>query len=183
MSRRLFIAIPLPPQQVDELQKIKFNDPDINWTKSENLHVTAYFCGDVEEKNTTSISAALREIAADAHPFQLDTPDIVWGPPHRQPDMIWIDYPPSRDFTDLTWSIFKTINPFLNQEKLEIPRQNLTPHVTLARLKSPLPDAKKALPTMNLAPLPVHSIELISSTLTAAGPLYEILGTFQITQE
>jgi len=70
MTKRLFIAIPLPSTEIVRLTDYfkLLNWDRVSWTKPENLHLTIYFLGDVKIKNLP-----IRSAAADAKTSSSET--------------------------------------------------------------------------------------------------------------
>ncbi|MFH1423737.1 MAG: RNA 2',3'-cyclic phosphodiesterase [Candidatus Nealsonbacteria bacterium] len=163
MMHRIFIAINLPEDVKNQLanyqKKIEglFQPPSpIRWTKKESLHITLEFLGNLSDDEVMKVCQDTEEFAKKHKPFMVTLDKISYGPPKKiPPRMIWI-----------------------TGEK--IPELNLTPHITLGRIKMwewrgiEPEERPEVLREIGLG-FEINSLEVMESRLKKAGPNYTIL--------
>lgn len=182
MKKRLFLAIPLPENQKMTLNSVKEQNPgaDARWTIIENLHITAYFCGDIDESRIPGINDKLQNMAAHQISFKLEWQGLCFAPPKRPPRMVWAEYKSSKEFTDFVHAIYHSIKDYLDPREAERPHSRPIPHITLARFKNPDVAGEIQLAKLDLSPLQVDKFQLIASELTPDGSIYTILHEYEI---
>jgi RNA 2',3'-cyclic 3'-phosphodiesterase len=167
---RLFIAIEMPDEAKNvagALQK------EICWashTKSENLHVTLKFLGEVEDGDVKGISDCLAKVRFS--PFRIHLEKIGVFPDEQSPRVVWLSCEPREPQIALKTEIDRALPGF----KDDHPFQS---HITLARLKNPSAEERRSLseamsnPKLKKIEFEVNSFALFRSTLTPAGSKYE----------
>jgi RNA 2',3'-cyclic 3'-phosphodiesterase len=187
------IALPEPARRAISTARLAFIDaaPEWRgekWVAEDNLHVTLRFLGSVDESMTESVAAAIASSIADLPPFAL-TLGGVTGRPSGRARMLWVRVAdgvgPARELFD---AVDGALTPLLD---LPAEGRGYTPHVTLARLRTPRrvpPEAlaaadaalDSAAPACGVAaPSPtvvsVPGVSVMSSRTLPAGPVYEEL--------
>lgn len=163
MMHRVFIAINLPEnikkQLADYQKKIEglFQSPSpIRWTKEENLHISLEFLGNLSDDEVMKVCQDTEEFAKNKQPFTVTLNKISYGPPKKMPQrMIWV----TGD---------------------KIAELNLTPHVTLGRIKmwefrQIEPEERPEVSQEIGLSFEVNSLEVMESQLKKSGPDYTIL--------
>jgi 2'-5' RNA ligase len=175
---RSFIAIAIP---ADIRQKIcaayapLLALPDqISWVKSQNLHLTLRFLGEVGVEQLEGVRAVLKQAAQACAPFLMGFSDIGVFPNKKRPRVIWLG------MEDATARLIKL------QQELEsglrgcgfVPEdREFKPHLTLGRVRR-LKDRDRfisALGALCLPELPrfrVEQVSLMRSQLRPQGSLY-----------
>jgi 2'-5' RNA ligase len=188
---RLFLAISLPEDVKDELerscaiiQRNCFKEDQhqlLRWTGREQLHITQYFLGNVDEAILPEVKEAIRTSIQTVPPFILSADKICWWPEEStHPKMIWVKFLEDKTFTQLAGSIYNSLSPLLpDLEKSRIP---LFPHVTLIRLKKLKPQ-KQEVPWLKPFEIKVTQIELWRSFLEENGAKYKTIEIFPIEPE
>jgi 2'-5' RNA ligase len=170
---RLFIAIDLPEPVKDQLQGLRMSLSGASWTRREALHLTLQFLGDgIPDSRLDDIQQALHTV--DASAFSLCLSGVGQFPGGRKPARIlWagVDAPPA--LAELVAQVHRAMNAI----GFPPDARPFSPHITLARLRTPAPPAAlKAFFAHNApfetTPFPVTGITLYASQLTPAGPLY-----------
>jgi 2'-5' RNA ligase len=182
MKKRLFIAIPLPESQKEILSSCREKNSlaDARWTTDEKLHITAYFCGDIEESKIPEMNTSLKDAAANMKPFKLDWKGLVFAPPKRPPRMVWAEYEGNKEFTNMVHAIYNSIKDFLDPSNAEKPHPRPIPHVTMARFRNPGTAKEIELDKPQMEPLNVKSFELMASELTPDGSIYTVQHKYEI---
>jgi RNA 2',3'-cyclic 3'-phosphodiesterase len=177
---RLFIAFDVPEDVRKILEsvqdKIKFSGKA---TKAKEFHLTLKFLGEVEESKLTSLIDSLSTVKFS--PFEARLGSIGAFPSRSKASVIWVGLEPHGAIGAL-------------QEQVDTATRKLGfvmdkefhPHLTLARIKS-IENRKEFENMLNSLKAPegafkVSSFNLIKSTLTAEGPVYEVLRDFKAQQ-
>ena len=168
---RLFIAIDLPEAVKGQLAELCSGLPDAKWVKHEQMHLTLYFIGDVDEAGFTAVKSALMGVAAP--PFAMHLEGVGQFPAKGKPRVLWVDVKAPPLLAELQQSIMASLTIL----GLPPPDHPFSPHITLARFKTPPPtDTVRPFYAQHAAfktePFAVSSFILFSSTLTPRGSIY-----------
>jgi len=91
---RTFIAIEIPEDIISkfrELQEaIKVYDFKIRWVRSENIHLTLKFLGDVEEVKIGEIAETISKTVEGYTPISLKAKGIGVFPSIKRPSVLWV---------------------------------------------------------------------------------------------
>ena len=134
---RLFIAIDPPLDALARLQRLVTSlrpEALIKWTPLDNLHITVKFIGQWEDARLNEIDDALQTVAS-REPFGVELKTLGWFPNERRPHTFWVGVESSAALPDLARDLEICL------EKIGIAREDraFTPHLTLARIKHPVP--------------------------------------------
>jgi 2'-5' RNA ligase len=147
---------------------------------AQNLHVTIKFLGDVADALVPGLCDMLSTIRGHS-PVRLRTTSIECFP-SRGPIRV-VAAGLDGDLQPLH-ELYRSIEQACLARGFPLEGRAWTPHVTLARVRSPLPPtARQQLADLAAAHLPgpeslVGSFELISSQLTPRGPIYTPAAVF-----
>jgi 2'-5' RNA ligase len=167
---RLFVGIRFPPELKLRLSLLCAGVSGAKWVDPGNFHLTLRFIGEVGEDLATDIDAALARLRAPPFALRLagtgcfgnGAPRSLWVGVERNPRLVAL-----RD----------KIEHALVRTGLPPEPRRFSPHVTLARLKHPAPEAiAQFLATsaqFRAEPLEVEGFSLIASLQTKAGSVYE----------
>lgn len=180
MKLRLFIAFPLKAEVVRHLgELIEHFRPMTNavrWVKPSNIHLTARFLGDTDEKLVPELTDLLDKVGAD-HSATSFLANRVGGFPNlRRPSVIWVG--PSEP-TDSAANIARTVELQVRRLRFESEKRGFKPHLTLGRVRrgQQIGDLARELENYEQEPVRVDldRLVLFKSTLTPEGPIYERL--------
>jgi 2'-5' RNA ligase len=134
---RLFTAILLPPEMLLRLERLlSALRPEalIKWSPLDNLHITIKFIGSWPENRLAELDAALAAIGP-RDPFELHIRDLGWYPDSRSPRVLWAGVGNCPALSDLAAETETRL------EALGIAKEDRTfdPHLTLGRIKNPVP--------------------------------------------
>lgn len=136
MKKRIFIAINLPDSVKEKLREFEeeWKDFPCRWVKPENIHLTLYFLGYVEEENIPSIVGVCEKVVGKSRPFSLTVKDTIYGPTDNKPRMIWVRIENSQELVDLQRQISRELRelPFYIKQETRPFRA----HLTLCRFNS-----------------------------------------------
>jgi RNA 2',3'-cyclic 3'-phosphodiesterase len=168
---RLFVGIPFPPELKLRLSLLCSGVPGAKWVDPANFHLTLRFIGEVGEDLATDIDAALSRLRASPFVLQLAGTGVFGN--GGMPKSLWIGVERNPPLTALR----DKIEQALIRAGLPPEPRKFSPHVTLARLRHPMPDRVAAFLSASAQfraePLAVDSFSLIASLQTKAGSVYE----------
>ncbi|HEY6248843.1 MAG TPA: RNA 2',3'-cyclic phosphodiesterase [Candidatus Angelobacter sp.] len=128
---RLFIALDIPAEVRERLnqyvERVCIYAPDARWARTESLHVTLKFIGEVSDAKVQEIKARLAEVKAGV--FEIDFKEIGFFPNPRSPRVFWTGVNAPDALKQLASAVEGSV------EKVGIPREKRAyhAHLTLAR--------------------------------------------------
>jgi 2'-5' RNA ligase len=179
---RLFVAVNLPDslkKTLADLQReLKGIPADAKWVGARNLHLTVQFLGDVSGEQVPEIVFALQEAARGISPFTLDIARTGVFPGTERARVFWAGVGGELPvFSLLHRRVQGTLAPlgFIPEKR------PFSPHLTLARLRSPrgadlLLEKARVLPGAGkFGTFRVESVDLMQSELDRSGAKYSCL--------
>jgi 2'-5' RNA ligase len=189
---RLFVALEIPAAvrdnlaaQVKQLRDLSAQvaDKRPRWVRSENLHVTLKFIGEVAPAKIDGIRGVLSNIRSSA-PVDLQFRGLGFFPDEKHPRVLWAGLNPSANLSSLAGDIDRAIGT------LGIARETraFIPHLTLARLEPPgLHEKLRAAIQKNseceFGSFQAREFHLIESKLKSTGAEYTSLASFPFALE
>jgi len=184
MKKRTFVAINLPEKirekLVSEQKEVGDLFPQssdfVRWAKKDNLHITLSFIGSINDEEILEICEKIREITKKQEPFSISLNKIIYGPPGKNPRMIWAMGEKSPELA------------FLRNELERSSSKPISPHITLGRIKAwqfdkieleERPEISKEI----FLDFEVSSLELMESELKKTGPEYTVLESFELGKD
>ncbi|GEM_PF-3563990 len=186
MKHRVFVSFPIPEEIQEELAlfqlqlKKKIGDREIKWVKKHQFHITGVFIGNILDVQVHTIESVLLDIGQTFTPLFFRANSITYFPHRSKPKLLVIDM---KDMNGVGEKMVKTIKKQLRINNFSMNDTAWRPHVTLGRVKQELeilPAPKLLLETK--LEWPVNTIELVKSTLTPCGPVYEALFIGKLNQ-
>lgn len=176
-KRRLFFTI-LPDKKalglIDELRKKYPDIENLKWVKTENLHITILFLGNVEDQQLPLLIKAAEDVLNNQSSFELTVDELILKPSPSRPAMIWLQYQQSPEFTYVHNRLKKASVEFAKIEET----RNQIPHITLARVKN-----KQVVPLYKIdevSIITVNKIELWESFTRPEGSVYVKIKPFNL---
>jgi 2'-5' RNA ligase len=165
---RLFVAIAMPAEIAESLDRMAHGFPDARWTDLEDLHLTLRFIGEVEQSTFYNLGELLAGVSLA--PFELELRGVGLFPPRGPLRQLWVGVTSNPDLMRLR----RRIDACLAEAGVPAERRKFVPHVTLARFRQPPPEARLAAylqrhSLVRLPPFPVDSFGLYSSILRSDG--------------
>jgi RNA 2',3'-cyclic 3'-phosphodiesterase len=182
MKIRTFVAVAIGAdvraRALKLMERLRPVAPNVKWVEPQGLHWTLNFLGNVEERETGEICAAVAEAALEHEPFDLEIRGAGAFPSPDRPRTLWLGVGAGRDgIIALQASIEKS----LEQLGFRGEARRYTPHLTIGRPGRGQPSSDLATELANLANFPggtmlVDEVTIYSSELTRSGPIYDPLG-------
>lgn len=178
---RTFIAINLPVDikhyLMDLIDDLKRKNPlsSIKWVEEENLHLTLFFLGELNEDQLLSLVKKLKEVV-NFSKFLLTLEKIGAFPNKQRPRVLKVDLKRSDNLNTIIEAIQKIIKS-LNLPIID--KKPFNSHITLGRIKS-LSKINGLDKTIKNLSFEVKSIDLMSSELFEFGPRYSIIKSYNL---
>jgi 2'-5' RNA ligase len=191
---RTFIAIDVPSAVLDTIIRIQHRFKSLglhaSWVKPGNIHLTLKFLGNTDPDRIPGIQNKLTETLALFTPFQLSLGSAGVFPNTKSPRVLWIGLKDEKEsLSPLQANIENALEGFGFPKE----QRPFSPHLTLARTKSPVgmksPKGKKELKDeldavnqegIDPHPFEVDEIHLYESQLTPKGSIYTVLANFKL---
>jgi RNA 2',3'-cyclic 3'-phosphodiesterase len=183
---RLFTGIDLPDHVVNVFERLlaRFRPAaHLKWVPAYNMHITARFIGEWPETRLDELKDALAEVAPRAG-FCIDLRGLGWFPNPRKPRVFWAGVEAGGELRQLARDIDAAL------ERLGLPAEvdrEFSPHLTLARIKQPVPLDKlhemvAKIETSEIASFTASHFNLYRSQPGAAGSIYTKLCEFRFAE-
>ena len=165
---RLFTAIDLPQGILLRLERlVAALRPEalINWSPLDNLHITTKFIGAWPEGRIDELDEVLAEVAPRP-PFEVEIRQLGWFPNERSPRVLWAGVHGGAALSSLASETEKSLT------LLGVPAEDreFSPHLTLARIKNPVPLRGLRQKVDELQPAPVGKFLVSQFTLFRSDP-------------
>jgi len=179
---RVFIAIELPQQTLDAIEKQTtrlrqtIGSDIIRWVPPQNMHLTLKFIGDIAASHVDFLKQMIMQEAATHSQFEMQVGGLGSFPNSRMPRILWVGLHAPAELASLHKGI-EAGSSRLGYEKEERP---FSPHLTLGRARqntepAELTKVRAALDTIqlgNIANTRVDSVHLFKSDLQPGGSVY-----------
>jgi len=184
---RLFVALEIPADVRDNLAAFlgnmrelsqRLEGKPVRWVRTENLHVTLKFIGEVADTKLEGIRGALSTVQVEA-PLEIRVAGLGFFPNKKRPDVLWTGINSSASLPALASDIDRVL------ATQGIPRENraFVPHLTLARFARPalhenLLSAIEQTAACSFGSFRPREFHLIESHLKPRGSEYTFLASF-----
>jgi len=181
---RAFVAIELPGTIKDAVeslsQRLQGCGARASWVRSDNMHLTLRFFGDIENEQTDRLVELLAESCKDVSPFSLRIRGVGAFPNVRKPSVVWVGAESLGVSPD---TLYRAAERAARAVGLRADDKPFHPHVTLARIRDartarPLMEAMEHETVFDAGAFDVHGMTLFSSELTPKGPIYRVVREF-----
>jgi RNA 2',3'-cyclic 3'-phosphodiesterase len=176
---RLFVAVDVPPDVLERLDATiepqRSAVPNARWAPIANQHITLKFLGRVDVESFPEVRSACERVAATESSAEIRLTGMGAFPNPRRARVIWAGI---EDEAQILARVASGLDEALAPLGFAPEKRAFTPHLTLARLKSPA-DARAFLESVSFAsdPWPVTELHLYRSHLSPKGARYEVLET------
>ena len=188
---RLFVALEIPADVREALGELIGELRPLcqgaHWARPQGMHVTLKFIGHAiegpESEKWASLRAALAAIQS-SEPLALQFRGIGFFPQARRPRVVWCGIQASANLARLAGDLDRAL------ARLGIPaeQRDFTPHLTLARFRSPagteaLVRACEQVASRDFGSVRATQFHLLESILKASGAEYKRLETYTFVKE
>jgi 2'-5' RNA ligase len=175
---RLFFAIELGESLLDLLERettaLVAEAPELSWTTREKRHLTLKFLGDVPDDAVPPLVEAAQWAAGRHQPLEMTIREVGAFPNFRRARVVWlgVEQDPRLEL------LHHDLEIACEQAGFEVEGRPFRPHITLARVRSPLPverarELARVARTVRLrATEQVEGITLYQSILAPSGAQY-----------
>ena len=150
---------------------------EARWVLAENLHVTVWFIGEVDDERAAAVRAALQAPLATPS-FTLSLSGFGAFPPSGPPRVFWVGL---RAGAKAAVGIYGEIAQRMTALGFEAERRGYTPHVTIARVKDAPRGRSRAIretlaaTAVRPGSCRIEAVTLFRSRLSPRGASYEPL--------
>ena len=177
---RLFTGLSLPYEVRRNLELLlQHLKPlaEIHWSPPENLHVTTKFIGDWPEERLEELKTLLADLPKPA-PFRMAVNGLGWFPNPHHPKVFFAGIQAEAGLLELARATDAAV-------PVEPEKREYRPHLTLARIKTPVDLAamKRAiaeLPAVDFGRVEVKKFNLYRSEAGPRASRYSVLAEFPL---
>ncbi len=186
---RVFVACEVPGEVQRAIGEItdklkETSDDDVLWVRSDGVHVTLKFLGEVSQKKLPAIKMALQEAVVRHSPFNLELSNIGTFGGREGLRTMWVGI--AGDVLRLE-AMVRDVNLALSVVGFEPDRRPFRPHLTLGRVRDTVPTRRRAEIEVDVGRVQVPEVDwrtsqitLMRSRLTPRGAEYDIVATFPL---
>ncbi|HSV74118.1 MAG TPA: RNA 2',3'-cyclic phosphodiesterase [Chthonomonadales bacterium] len=185
---RLFFAIELPPELVEAAARAQAHiraavgDDGVRWVRPEQMHLTLKFLGEVPVQRAHRAVDAAHSVRIGHNVFELALGAVGAFPSASRPSTLWLGISTGHD---AVVALAGDLNEALARERFPADRRALTPHLTMARVRSYAGEAAagRAMGSAVVAPTrsaAVGRFVLMKSTLGRSGSAYDVVDAFPL---
>ncbi len=185
---RTFIALEVPEdvkrtilEIQDQLRRIP--GARVSWVRSEGVHLTLKFLGDVDLSLMPSIEEVVKDCASKVTSFKLTTGEAGGFPNLRRPRVLWIGI----DSPSQLLKLQQDIEHGLADLGFPAEGKRFHPHLTVGRVKSinrdcPLPDKLTKIEFPQNV-WQINDVRIMSSILKPEGAKYKVIAKFKFGEQ
>jgi len=165
---RLFTAIGLTPEILVRLERLMSAlraEALIKWSPLDNLHITTKFIGEWPESRLDELHGSLAALAP-RESFTVEVKDLGWFPNDRSPRVLWLGVHGGEALADLA----RETELCLQSLGIQREERRFSPHLTLARIKNPVPLRRLREKVNELQPAALGSFSVSHFTLFRSDP-------------
>jgi len=159
---------------------LKRQGASVSWTRSDGIHLTLKFLGDVDQAVIPKIIEALSTAAGSVSPFAVVAEGVGCFPNARRPRVLWVGLNGGAPLVTIQDAVEKTTEP------LGFPREQRAfhPHLTLGRVRRP-EGIERVVRELERQGFPrqefrAHELRLMKSELQPGGAVYSQLHSVEL---
>jgi 2'-5' RNA ligase len=184
---RSFLAVPVDPAVLENLgsavARIKPDLKEIRFVRTNNLHITLRFFGNITENDVEEIKRRINSVISGYKIFKIKIKSISAFPNMKNPRIIWAGI---QDESGKLKFMAENLNRLLSGIGEKEEDRGFKAHLTIGRVRSRLnPEyfQKIIYPCINndFGESTVNRIILYRSTLLPDGPVYDSMADFSLT--
>lgn len=182
---RLFTALDLPPDLLLRLERLLSAlrpEAVIKWSPLDNLHITTKFIGEWPEPRLDQLDSTLEQLRF-RQPIDIKLKELGWFPNSHSPRVLWAGV-----HGDALPALAAETDAALAKLGIALEPHPFTPHLTLARIKNPVPLHKLRLKVEELQHTSIGQFTAAGFYLFRSDPgsnasIYRKLRTYNFTSE
>jgi len=146
---------------------------DVRWLPGANIHLTLRFLGDADKETYINLSAALVQQVGKTQEFKINLSQVLFLPSASKARVVAVGVNPCSELENLAAVVEKSVVSC----GFEPEKKRFKAHITLGRCRD------LDLRRVNIGPdfqginVPVCTVELMKSTLSNSGSVYDSLDT------
>jgi 2'-5' RNA ligase len=133
---RSFICFEIPEEILFRLKnvqdRLRPHSRGVRWVRSEGIHLTLKFLGDVAENRLPDIARAVQIAVQNIEPFDISLSGFGAFPDFRRPRVFWVGI---REKAGILARMQHRIEEELEKGGFPAEKRPFTPHLTLGRVK------------------------------------------------
>jgi len=173
-TKRVFIALNLPSdiktRIIGLLNKLSQKCKGVKWVKSDGLHLTLHFLGDLNEEQIEQVKLTMQSMGGKFKQLQFKTTKINAFPNLTIPRVIFLDCQQTNGNSVL--KLQKLLGEKLTRLGFTIDQRPWRPHITLGRVKGK-PSLNFTLISLPQTSFALATFELMESILKPTGAEYK----------
>jgi 2'-5' RNA ligase len=164
------------------IQAFPLRNPPWRWIPTGNMHLTLKFIGEVDERILPDFKAVAADVATRVKPFRVAYGAFGGFPNLSNPRVIFFEAKEGkRHLSEIAHLLESGVEPL----GIDRERRPFAAHLTLARIKEPLPRgmAERLVTVPALPPTAIQDVDrfvLMQSHLAREGATYEEMGSFAL---
>jgi 2'-5' RNA ligase len=191
---RLFIAVPMPAEATDLVDRIVGDlskaDWPVRWVGPDTAHLTLHFLGDTPAERAELLRMSLAPVVARHQAISLHTGGLGVFPDERRPRVIWLGLGGQ---TQRLSALHADLAEALRGLDLPVEERMLRPHITLGRVRDNPPSgfpvalkrrlddpALRDFVARSAVGVPVIEVQLVRSFLGRGGARHEVLARYPL---
>jgi 2'-5' RNA ligase len=181
---RTFVAVeisgPIRARARELIAALAGTTADVKWVEPHNLHLTLKFLGEVHEREIAEVCEAAERGAGEVEPFDLEVRGAGAFPTAARPRTVWLGAGAGAEPMIV---LHDRVEAALAELGYRQEHRRFQTHLTIGRVRGGGPGieelGKLLVEHADFAAgrMTVQKATVFCSTLTAAGPIYEVLGT------
>jgi RNA 2',3'-cyclic 3'-phosphodiesterase len=183
---RLFTAVDLPEDVRGRLERLLSHlrpTAHLKWSPVYNLHITMKFIGEWPVQDLEKLERALRALPRRSA-ISIDVKGLGWYPNPHYPRVFWAGAHGGPDLERLARDLDAALEPL----GIAVEDREFAPHLTLARIKRPVPlqslrQAVADLDSVDFGAFQATRFDLYRSQPGPAGSVYTKLSEYPFTAE
>jgi 2'-5' RNA ligase len=186
---RCFIAIDIDEairKTLGDLQqqlqaKADVRKGDVKWVRPESIHMTLKFLGEIKDEEVVDVCNIVKDVASRHKSFELDVETVgCFG--GKSARVLWVGVGRGRD--ELL-GLQRDLEEQLASAGWPEEKREFAGHLTLCRIRNSKAGLKLAqlaqeYKDFELGALPADSVAVYQSQLRPTGPIYTVLGDYQL---